>query len=164
MDVLRRFLNKPANFSWVIKKKLAGCARPESETQLVWLRNKGVKAIVCLNQERPLDEEEVRSLGFEYAFIPVKDFTAPASEDIVKFVAITDCMLKQNKPVVVCCEAGIGRTGTMLAAYLVSQGSSPEEALEHIQEKRGIGVESYEQKYAIFEYASQIGRCKDSVD
>lgn len=164
MAVLCRFLNKPANFSWVIEKKLAGCARPETETQLVWLRNKGVKAIVCLNQERPLDEEEVRSLGFEYTFIPIKDFAAPTLEDIVKFVTFTDDMLKQNKPVVVCCEAGIGRTGTMLAAYLVSQCRSPEEALEQIKEKRGIGVESYEQKHAVFEYTRQIGKCQDSVD
>jgi len=141
-----------------MEKKLAGCARPESETQLVWLKNKGVKAVVCLNRERPLDEEEIRSLGFEYAFIPVRDFTAPTLDDIVKFVTFTDDMLKHNKPVVVCCEAGIGRTGTMLAAYLISQCSSPEEALELVREKRGFSVEFHPQKEVVFEYARQIGK------
>ncbi len=160
MAVLRRFLNKPANFSWVIEGKLAGSARPENETQFCWLRNKGIGAIVCLNEERPLNEQEVRSLGFEYAFIPVKDFTAPRLEDIVEFLSFTNEMLAQKKSVVVCCGAGIGRTGTMLAAYLVSLCSSPEEALKQVKEKRGIGVESYAQREAVFEYARRIGKCQ----
>jgi len=160
LAVLRRFLNKPANFSWVIERKLAGSARPEGEAQLRWLRNKGIRAIVCLNKERPLDPEEVRSLGFEYAFIPVQDFTAPALEDIMHFVSFTDEMLGQSKPVVVCCGAGIGRTGAMLAAYLVSQCWSAEEAMEQVKEKRGYGVEFYEQKEAVFKYARQMGKCE----
>jgi len=142
----------------MIEGKLAGSARPENETQLRWLRNKGISALVCLNEERPLNEQEVKSLGFEYVFIPVKDFTAPRLEDIVEFVKFTDQLLGQNKSVVVCCEAGIGRTGTMLAAYLVSLCSSPEEALKLIKEKRGVGVESYEQKDAIFRYARKLGK------
>ncbi len=144
----------------MIEGKLAGSARPENETQLRWLRNKGVKAIVCLNMERPLNEEEVKSLGFEYAFVPVKDFTAPRLERMEELVGLIDEMLGQNKPVVVCCGAGIGRTGAMLAAYLVSLCYSPEEALKQVKEKRGIGVESYGQREAVFEYARQIGKCE----
>jgi len=160
LAILRRFLNKPANFSWMIEGKLAGSARPESEVQLRWLKNKGIKAVVCLNKERPLDEEEVKSLGFEYAFIPVRDFTAPTLEDIARFVGFANDMLRQNKPVVVCCEAGIGRTGTMLAAYLVSLCMSPEDALEQVREKRNAAVESHEQKEAVFDYARQMGKCQ----
>jgi len=160
LAVFRRFFNKPANFSWMIEGKLAGSARPENETQLRWLRSKGISALVCLNVERPLNEKEVKSMGFEYVFIPVKDFTAPKLEDISEFVSFTNEMLRKNKPVVVCCGAGVGRTGTMLAVYLVSMCLSPEEALRQVKEKRGIGVESYMQKEAIFEYARQIGKCQ----
>jgi atypical dual specificity phosphatase len=155
---MRQALSKPGNFSWVIRGKLAGSARPENEAQLRWLRNKGVRALVCLNKERPLDDKQVRELGFEYLFLPVKDFTAPTQDDIIEFVRFAHDMIGQNMPVAVCCGAGIGRTGTMLAAYLVSLCFSPEEALKKIEVMRGVGVESYSQKEAIFEYARKLGK------
>jgi len=116
--------------------------------------------IVCLNMERPLDEQQVKGLGFEYLFIPVRDFTTPRLEDIERFVGFSNGMLREGKPIVVCCEAGIGRTGTMLAAYLVSLCLSPDEALERIREKRGMGVESTAQKEAVYEFARRMGKCR----
>ncbi len=163
MAIFRRLASKPARFSWLIESKLAGSARPENETQLKWLWNQGLRAIVCLNMERPLSDEQVKDLGFEYAFIPVRDFSAPTIEDIRDFVNFVDEMLEQHNPVVVCCGAGIGRTGTMLAAYLVDKCYSPEKALEEVREKRGIGVYSLEQREAIFGYARFIGRCEGSL-
>lgn len=142
----------------MIKGKLAGSARPENEAQLRWLRDAGIRAIVCLNKERPLDDKQVGGLGFEYLYIPVKDFAAPNQEDIAEFVQFANEMIGRNLPVAVCCGAGIGRTGTMLAAYLISQSAPPEEALKQIAEKRGVGVESYTQREAIFEYARQTGK------
>jgi atypical dual specificity phosphatase len=155
---MRRALAKPDNFSWVIRGKLAGSARPENEAQLRWLRSTGIKALVCLNKERPLDDKQMQELGFEYLFLPVKDFTAPSQENMIEFVRFARDMIEHNVPVVVCCGAGIGRTGTMLAAYLVSRCFSPEEALNMVEVKRGVGVESCSQKEAVFEYARQLGK------
>ncbi len=155
---MRRALGKPDNFSWVIKGKLAGSARPENETQLRWLRDKGIRALVCLNKERPLDDKQVRELGFEYLFLPVKDFTAPSQDDMIEFVRFAREMIGHNMPVVVCCGAGIGRTGTMVAAYLVSLCFPPQEALKEIEVKRGVGVESHSQREAVLEYAREMGK------
>ena len=163
MAIFRRFASKPARFSWLIKDKVGGSARPENETQLKWLWNEGLRAIVCLNMERPLNDEQVKNHGFEYAFIPVRDFSAPTIEDISKFVNFVNKMLEHKNPVVVCCGAGIGRTGTMLAAYLVGKCYSAEKALEEVREKRGIRVESYVQREAIFRYARFIGKCESNL-
>ena len=84
----------------------------------------------------------MKNLKLEYSFIPVRDFSAPTIEHVLEFVNFVHRMLDQNNAVVVSCGAGIGRTGTMLAAYLVSRCYSPEKALEEVREKRGIGVES----------------------
>jgi atypical dual specificity phosphatase len=151
--------SRPGNFSWIIKGELAGRARPDDEAQLRWLKTVGIRAIVCLNREHPLEEKQVTGLGFEYLFIPVRDFAAPKHEQMVEFVSFAREMIEQQRPVLVCCGAGIGRTGTMLAVYLVSQCASAEEALRKIEENRGIGVESYAQREAVFEYARQIGKC-----
>lgn len=155
---MRGALRKPDNFSWVIRGKLAGSARPENEAQLRWLKDQGIRALVCLNKERPLDDGQVRKLGFEYLFLPVKDFTAPTQDDIVEFVRFAQEMIGHRMPVVVCCGAGIGRTGTMLAAYFVNLCFSPEEALEKIEVMRGVGVESSSQKEAVLEYARRLGK------
>jgi atypical dual specificity phosphatase len=155
---MHKALGRPNNFSWVIKGKLAGSARPENETQLRWLRDKGIRALVCLNKERPLDDRQVRELGFEYLFLPVKDFTAPTKDDVIEFVRFAREMIGHDMPVVVCCGAGIGRTGTMLAAYLVSLCFSTEEALNKVEEMRGVGVESHSQREAILEYARKLGK------
>jgi atypical dual specificity phosphatase len=151
--------SKPSNFSWIIKGKLAGSARPDDEAQLKWLKTTGIRAIVCLNREHPLEEKQVGGLGFEYLFIPVRDFAAPTHEQIVEFVNFAREMIGQRRPVLVCCGAGVGRTGTMLAAYFVKQCMSPEDALKQVQEKRGVGVESDSQRAAIFEYARHVGKC-----
>ena len=155
---MHKTLGRPDNFSWVIRGKLAGSARPENETQLRWLRDKGIRALVCLNKERPLDDKQARELGFEYLFLPVKDFTAPTQADMIVFVRFAHEMIGHNMPVVVCCGAGIGRTGTMLAVYLVSLCFSPEEALKKIEVMRGVGVESCSQREAVFEYARKTGK------
>jgi atypical dual specificity phosphatase len=104
----------------------------------------------------------VRNIGFEYFLIPIRDFSVPKMEQIHDFLSFVEEMLQQNKPVVVCCGAGIGRTGTMLAVYLVSRCYPPEEALEEVKAKRGVGVESYAQREAVFRYARSLGKCKDS--
>jgi atypical dual specificity phosphatase len=100
----------------------------------------------------------VRELGFEYLFLPVKDFTAPTQGDIIEFVRFAQDMIEHNLPVAVCCGAGIGRTGTMLAAYFVNLCFSPEEALGKIEVMRGVGVESSSQREAVSEYARRLGK------
>ncbi len=143
----------PANFSWLLKNKLAGCARPRDDSELSWLWSKGIRAIVCLNKENPLIREIVEDRGFQYEFIPVRDFSAPSIEDMNRYIKFVKGVIDQGKPVVTCCEAGIGRTGTMLAVYLVNEGYPPRRALEEVRSKRRYGVEVEEQKEAVWRYA-----------
>ena len=64
-------------------------------------------------------------------FEPVPDFSAPTLEQIDRMCRwIEDQIENWERPVVVTCYAGIGRTGTVLAAYMVYMGYEPQTAID----------------------------------
>ena len=146
--------NYLGNFSWLIPNKLGGSDIPgrynELAQDLKWLKSQGVGAIVTLT-EQPLSQRELK--GFEYLHIPIIDMTAPAFEQIEEFVQFTGSRIRKKKPVVAHCHAGIGRTGTMLACYLVSKGAEPKKALQEVKLKRGYDLFTPEQYEAVQLYS-----------
>ena len=42
----------PKNFSWLIVNEIAGCGMINSEFELLWLKNIGIKHILCLNNDQ----------------------------------------------------------------------------------------------------------------
>ena len=136
----------PRNFSWLIESKLAACARPESEAELHGLTREGVKAIVSLTGT-PLYPEPVNRLGFEYLHSHISGAPSPIQlHEIIQFIEEQNA---QSKPVVVHCAEGKGRTGTVLAAYLVYKGLTADDAIDKVREKRPGSIQNLEQENAI---------------
>jgi len=149
----------PANFSFIIPGKLAGSARPgdweDLSDDLAEMSEQGIRAIVSLT-ETPLDSEAIRRSGFSLLHLPIVDFTPPSLEQIAAFVEFVDKSLADGKAVVVHCAAGIGRTGTMLAAYLVHTGMNADEAIRAVRRKRPGSIETREQIETIRAYKKTI--------
>ena len=62
-----------------------------------------------------------------------------------------------KEPVMVHCLAGLGRTGTILACYLIKyEKMSAEDAIQHIREKRHGSIQSFVQEELIFQYAKTL--------
>jgi atypical dual specificity phosphatase len=137
-----------SNFSWLIENQLAGVSYPHSEYVLALLKKQGVKALLSLS-EKPVSPNLLARYEFRIEHLPVPDFTAPTLNQVERAIAIIDGFLAQGLPVAVHCGAGLGRTGTILACYLVSRGSSAKDAIELVRTRRPGSIEMPEQEAVI---------------
>lgn len=139
------------NFGWMLEKRLAGVSYPRSEDAIVLLQKLGIQALLSLSEES-LSEDLLRKYKIQWKHLPVPDFTAPTLEQVEQALTIIDGFLGHGLPVAVHCRAGLGRTGTILACYLVAQGSSATDAIQKVRTKRPGSIETPEQEAVIKEY------------
>jgi len=146
-------------FGWVIDGELAGMGQPglvsPLEMDLVRLKKRGVGAVVSLT-EQPLDATAVGASGLDVLHMPIRDMMAPSIGDIERFVDFVEAALGDDKPVAVHCFAGRGRTGTMLACFLVHRGADPAQAIEAVRVQRPGSIETDTQVVAVLEYAQHL--------
>lgn len=141
-------------FSWVIDGQLGGSRGPRSKSDLLFLKQHGIRALVRLVEpdESWVTADEVRQADLEDYNEPIPDFHAPTQAQIDRIIEYVDSRLKDGIPVAVSCNAGIGRSGAILACYLVHTGMTARAALELVHKKRGRGPEVPEQIAAVDAY------------
>ena len=145
---------KPDNFSWLLENKLAGSAIPTSIDEVQWVIDQGVKSIVTVREE-PLDGSWIKDV--KYLHIPSNDMGVPEFVDLVSAVDFIHNRITNDEPVMVHCLAGMGRTGTLLACYLVKhQKMSADEAIQKVRAERPGSIQSFPQEEIIFQFAKSL--------
>lgn len=142
----------PDGFSWIERPRLAGMARPASLEEYQWLREQGIQLVISLSEDPPR-RDWINDAGLFSMQIPVEDMSAPSQEQIDHCVEAIDKGIANDLGVVVHCGAGLGRTGTMLACWLVTQGMTARDAIARVRRLRPGSIETEEQSAAIVEFA-----------
>ncbi len=150
-------MSPPQGFSWIDKPLLAALARPSAPEDFAWLREQGVEVLVSLTEDRPRRDwaDEAGLLVFHE---PLEDMEAPSQEQLDRIVSAMRRAMDLNKGVAVHCGAGLGRTGVVLAAYLVARGATAQNAIARIRRLRPGSIETDEQAEAIERYARRKRR------
>ena len=148
-----------SGFSWVLDYELAGMpklgARRDLAEDLAYLRAEGIQVLISLTLAGT-DPVVAAEYGIEVVHIPVVDFTAPTPLQIRQMVATVDRARADFRAVGVHCTGGMGRTGTMLAAYFVAEGATGSEAIATIREIRPGSIETASQEHAVLNYWESI--------
>lgn len=144
----------PFGFSWVEPPHLAALGRPDSAADLAWLREQGVQMLVSLTED-PLPRTWVNDAGLMAVHIPVIDMSPPTERQLALAVDTIGRAKRSGMGVAVHCTAGLGRTGTVLAAYFVSAGLTASEAIRKVRELRPGSVETFEQEQAVMEWENR---------
>jgi atypical dual specificity phosphatase len=94
---------------------------------------------------------------------------APTIDQAIRICETIESVIRNNKVIAVHCRAGLGRTGTILAAFLIWEGTSALDALDTVRGVEPRWVQSDDQVVFLEEFAKKMnedfpGRCTCEVD
>ncbi len=149
----------PRNFLWLRKGDLAGTPRPglliELDYDLSALQRVGISVLVSLTTEPVdpvvLDEYDIKGIAF-----PIQDMGVPTIETALALCEQIGELIEQGEAIAMHCKAGMGRTGTMLAAQLIWEGETALDALETARSIEPRWVQSEIQVEFLTEFALAV--------
>jgi atypical dual specificity phosphatase len=153
-------------FYWLVEDDLAGCSLPGGAAtrtaygdqsalaaDLSWLQHdRGISSLLTLT-EVALDATLLATYGIEALHIPIEDLAPPTPEQFLTALDYIDRQRSRGKAVAVHCLMGQGRTGSILAAYLIRNGMSPVAALHELRVICPGAVENPAQEQALSAFA-----------
>ena len=142
--------------AWIEPGRLLLAAFP-SVAELQVYRDQGVRVVINLHH-RSHDAALLAALGLTEVHLPVRDFTPPTPGQIDQGVAAISRTIEGGQAAMVHCLGGRGRSGTLAACYLVSQGLPVAAAIARVRELRPGAIETHRQETAIEAWSRLPGR------
>lgn len=149
----------PRGFLWLKRGYLAGTPLPgvyhDIDYDMKMLNKVGVTMLVTLTT-RPVDQEALDRNNIKSTWHAIKDMQAPGLEQAITICQEIETLIRDGEVLAVHCRAGLGRTGTILAAYLIWEGSSALDALNTVRDVEPRWVQSDEQALFLEQFATYL--------
>jgi dual specificity MAP kinase phosphatase len=116
---------------WVTEQIAVSGAAISSENWREYVEKMRITAVVNMRQE--YQDAFAPPLPSAYLWLPVVDHTEPTLGQLLMGAQFIDAAVRAGLRVLVHCRAGIGRSPTTVAAYLVWTGMSVEEAIHQVE-------------------------------
>lgn len=149
----------PSGFSWLVPGRLAGTPWPgvvhDMDADLKALSRCGVTMLITLT-EKDFPQDALARHGLCNFHLPVYDHEPPTVAQIQMLLARMSAAMRRGEVLAVHCLAGLGRTGTVLAAWLVREGLTAEEALRRVRLIDAQYVQSAAQEALLHEYENAL--------
>ncbi|MBP6396098.1 MAG: dual specificity protein phosphatase family protein, partial [Giesbergeria sp.] len=151
----------PSGFAWLVPGQLAGTPLPgavqDIDADLAALKAAGITWLITLT-EQDLPQEALRRHGLSNLHLPIYSLEPPTVAQNQMLLKRMEMLLAQGQVLAVHCLGGIGRTGTVLAAWLVREGLTAVEALRRVRLIDAQYVQTAEQEEFLQRYEDAILR------
>lgn len=117
------------------------------------MRRRGISAIINMREER-FSDVGAGIAGERHLHLPTIDNCPPAVADLSRGAAFARDEIASGGKVYIHCGVGVGRAPTMAAAYLISTGLAPQDALQRIKQARPFVHLTAAQRAVLDEFAT----------
>ncbi|WP_140634891.1 ATP-binding cassette domain-containing protein [Methylibium rhizosphaerae] len=159
----------PSRFAWLLPGRLAGTPWPglvqPPAYDLDLLQRVGVTRLISV-ADRPFRADLAAPHGIEVEHEPMVYMQPPGIEQAISLCLRIDASLARGDVIAVHCRAGLGRTGTTLAAYWLWQREGRlggEQCLEQVRRCHPGWVQSQAQIDFLHAFAPAVARVKSSL-
>lgn len=151
----------PRGFRWILPGRLGTAPLPGAvlsiDLDLMALKTVGVTMLITLTRG-DLPQAKLAEHGLRNLHLPIYDREAPSVNQLRMLAIRMTRLLEQGEVLCVHCRAGLGRTGTVVAGWLIHQGGTAEAALQRLRDIDKEYVQSAHQEAFLHELEASFAR------